>query len=433
MATPEKNPKAAPTAPKGKPSLWDNHLFVLIVAGVSAVFIWSLVTMYFDPQSSVVRTGAVNYSYDSSKYTAQGLDIVEEHDIGSVTVQFEGNGTIIGDISSNDFVIYPNYSAVKGAGETTLPLTVKITNTAYSSGITATVVGPKTVSVVFDTVGEKTLPVTVEASNIHTAQNYVLSKTASVPAEVTISGPTTELEAISSVVAPVTTGDTLTDSVTLSTALQLRDGDGNVVTPQYASLDNASADVTLTVYEVRELPLTIQFMDTPTGFDTTGLKYSLSQETLTVQGPAKTLDLLSELSIANFDLAQQFAFDRDYQLPINLPAGLEAQDGLSTVTLSFDTSQMATKTLNISNIQTINVPSNCDVKVLTNRVNSVVLYGPASEIEALSADNVMAQLDCQSISVTAGQQTMPVSIQIPASTHIFATGSYTVQCQVTSK
>ena len=56
-----------------------------------------------------------------------------------------------------------------------------------------------------------------------------------------------------------------------------------------------------------------------------------------------------------------------------------------------------------------------------------------SRVEALTADSVLAQVDCQSISVTAGQQTLPVSIQIPSSGHIFAVGNYSVQCQVTTR
>ena len=37
------------------------------------------------------------------------------------------------------------------------------------------------------------------------------------------------------------------------------------------------------------------------------------------------------------------------------------------------------------------------------------------------------------LNLTVGQQTIAVSIQIPSSSRIFATGSYTVQCEVTSK
>ena len=103
------------------------------------------------------------------------------------------------------------------------------------------------------------------------------------------------------------------------------------------------------------------------------------------------------------------------------------------MTLSFDTSDMASTTLNISNIRLINVPSNYDMEILSSLVSGVELYGPQEEIEELSADSVVAQIDCQSISLTVGQQTIPVTIQIPSSTRIFATGSYTVQCEVTAK
>ena len=81
----------------------------------------------------------------------------------------------------------------------------------------------------------------------------------------------------------------------------------------------------------------------------------------------------------------------------------------------------------------INVPSNYELQILSSLVSNVTLYGPAAEIEELSADSIVAQIDCQSLNLTVGQQTIAVSIQIPSSSRIFATGSYTVQCEVTSK
>ena len=89
--------------------------------------------------------------------------------------------------------------------------------------------------------------------------------------------------------------------------------------------------------------------------------------------------------------------------------------------------------LTLSNIKAINVPSNYEIEILSSLVSGVTLYGPADEIEALSADSVVAQIDCQSVNLTVGQQTIPVTIQIPSSTRIFATGSYTVQCEVVAK
>ena len=342
--------------------------------------------------------------------------------------------TTIGSITASDIMVYPSYANVNGSGKVTLRLQAKILNTSdFPGNIKCTVESPTNIDVVFDEVSEKTVPVTVDTSGVSVADNYMLNRTAAVPAEVTLRGPTSELDRISAVVAPITTETALADTTTLPANLEMRDENGTVVTPLYTTIDNDSANVTLTIYQVRELPLSVNFIGIPKGFDVNSLKYSLSQQTLRVAGSARTISALDTLAVTDFDLAQEFETDRDYQRLIELPAGVVSLDGVTNVTLSFDTDDLASTKLNVSNIRAINVPSNYELEILSSLVSGVELYGPADEIQDLSADSVLAQIDCQSLNLTAGQQTIPVTIQIPASSRIFATGSYTVQCEITVK
>ena len=376
----------------------------------------------------------INYSYSASTYINQGLDIVDKPDISGVTVRVEGNMTTIGSITASDIMVYPSYANVNGSGKVTLRLQAKIMNTSdFSGNIKCTVESPTSIDVVFDEVSEKTVPVTVDTSGVSVADNYMLNRTAAVPAEVTLRGPTSELDRISAVAAPITTDTALADTTTLPANLEMRDENGTGVTPLYTTMDNSSANVTLTIYQVRELPLSVNFIGTPKGFDVNSLKYTLSQQTLRVAGSARTISALDSLAVTDFDLAQEFELDRDYQRLIELPAGVVSLDGATNVTLSFDTDNLASTRLNVSNIRAINVPSNYELEILSSLVSGVDLYGPADEIQDLSADSVLAQIDCQSLNLTAGQQTIPVTIQIPASSRIFATGSYTVQCEITVK
>ena len=323
---------------------------------------------------------------------------------------------------------------LQGAGKTTLRLEARITNTDYTNvGIKLTVLSPQTVDVVFDTVGEKTLPVTTDTSGITIADGFTLNRITTTPNEVTLTGPTSELDKISEVVAPVSHEGSLSDSVSATASLELRDENGDIVTPEYTTLDSNTADINLTVYQVRELPLSIVFINAPSGFDTSYLKYSLSIPTLNVAGPAKTVGALTELSVAAFDLGREFAFDRDYQKNIELPAGVVSLDGVSAVTIRFDTTDMTSRTFTVTNIRTVNVPSTIDLEVLTAQIHQVTLYGPKSEMEELSADSILAQVDCQNLAVSVGQQTVAASIQVPSSSHIFAVGNYTVQCQASSQ
>lgn len=422
-------------APKKTNTLWDNRAFLMVLSVVSAILIWMIVTMYFDPQGSVTITDAtVNFSYQSTNYTSLGLDIVDMSDAGNVRVQVDGNGTVIGNLTAADIMVYPQYSNVKGPGETTLKLEARIINSDYNNmGIKLTVLRPTSVRVVFDTVSEKTFPVTQDTSGITIADGFTLNGVSTVPAEVTLSGPTSELEQIASVVAPVTTEEILSDSMTVRSALELRDANGNVLTPQYTTMDNDVANVTLNVYQVRELPLSVEFINTPNNFDESSLSYSLSVPTLRVAGPAKIVGPLNELSVVAFDLGREFTFDRDYQKNIELPNGVVSLDGVSTVTIQFDTTKMASRTFSVSNLRPVNVPSTINLDVLTTVIRNVTVYGPTDEMEELSADSILAQIDCQDLTVTSGQQTVPVSIQIPSSSRIFAVGNYTVQCEVTAQ
>ena len=423
-----------PNEPHGS-SLWDNRFFSIFLALVFGLATWIVVTVYIDPQGNVTRADVpINYSYSASTYINQGLDIVDKPDISGVTVRVEGNMTTIGSITASDIMVYPSYANVNGSGKVTLRLQAKIMNTSdFSGNIKCTVESPTSIDVVFDEVSEKTVPVTVDTSGVSVADNYMLNRTAAVPAEVTLRGPTSELDRISAVAAPITTDTALADTTTLPANLEMRDENGTVVTPLYTTMDNSSANVTLTIYQVRELPLSVNFIGTPKGFDVNSLKYTLSQQTLRVAGSARTISALDSLAVTDFDLAQEFELDRDYQRLIELPAGVVSLDGATNVTLSFDTDNLASTKLNVSNIRAINVPSNYELEILSSLVSGVELYGPADEIQDLSADSVLAQIDCKSLNLTAGQQTIPVTIQIPASSRIFATGSYTVQCEITVK
>ena len=209
-------------APKGPRTIWDNPVFSAVLAIIMGFAMWIIVTVYIDPQGSTTVTGVpINYTSGASTYTAQGLDIVEKPDIEGVTVKVEGNSTIIGNIRSADIMVYPSYAGVSGAGKVTLRLQARVTNTTdFPGDIECTVESPSTIDVVFDEVSEKTVPVTVDASAVTISSGYMLNKTTAVPAEITLRGPTSELDQVSSIVAPVQMDGELADTTTVPATLR---------------------------------------------------------------------------------------------------------------------------------------------------------------------------------------------------------------------
>lgn len=409
---------------------WKKREFVALVSLLLAVLVWLAVTMYIDTNTSKTLDNIkVDFTYDSRQYTALGLDIVNEPE-AIVTVRLAGSGTTLGEISAKDIVVYPDYSAVKGAGAQQLNLIVRIVNSRYSSNVTADIVsGGRTAMVVFDTIISKTVPITPDVEGLNLAENYALNRTACSPMEVTVTGPEGEVEKVNSAVAHVQMDGAVTESVTRKAPIVLLDAEGNEIELEYATMNAADTDVIMTVYLQKELPLSINFINVPPSFDLSTLHYSLSRENLVVAGPAKQVDSLDKIDVASFDLSS-YVQNQSYQLAVELPTGLIAVEDISNVTLQIDNSDYISRTINVNNIRTVNIPVGMEVTPQSKRISNVTVVGPRQSVENLSPSNLEAILDGGDITVASGLENVPATISIPAHSDVFVVGSYSVQCQI---
>ncbi len=284
-----------------------------------------------------------------------------------------------------------------------------------------------------DTVSSVTLPVALSGEGVSIEEGYVLVSTTSNISEVTITGPTSELEQIDEVVAQYVGEESMSENTTLTVDLLFLNADGNEVEFVYAEVDETTADITLTVNKYAELPVTVNFINTPSNFDDSVLDYSFNHETLIVSGDAKTIDSMKEISVGTIDLST-FALDKVYEMEISLPSGIIQQDNINVITISFDCSEMDTKTLNISadNVVVENLPDNYQLTVESSRIMNVTLCGPTDAIEELAASSVIATINVDDFSIALGTQTISVSISVPSNGQIFTIGSYTVDCKIES-
>ena len=430
------SPVKKPARPEGgqNRSPLEDRRIRLGLAVLLAVLLWVAVTTVVQPGTTItLHNVPVDYTYESSVYTSRGLSIVDAPE-RTVDLTISGDGYTIGQLGAEDFVVYPDCSSVRSSGTKSLQLRVRCINSAVAGNISVSIADANsTVDIVFDVVEEKTLPIQVNTRYLTIEDGYILYSTAASNETVTLTGPSSELAGVASCTAEVSYSDPLSDSVTVETALRFYSETGQEVEFQYVTLDHSSVDVTLTVYKTAELPINVRFVNTPPNFDDSVLIYSLSQTALRVAGPAATVDNLTELAVGTIDLST-FALDKVYEMPITLPSGIVSLDNVDTVTVSFNCSAMATKTLNIpaENIEVINLPSTYQLTVESDRLMNVTLCGPASVLESLTADQVVAQIDADDFAVSLGQQNIACSIYVPADGRIFVLGSYTVPCRIES-
>ncbi|MFI3170547.1 MAG: hypothetical protein R3Y06_11435 [Faecalibacterium sp.] len=429
--------KAVKTSPKEPAKkhkkLLDDTRVRFVIAVISAMFTWLLVVTVIAPDSyMVIDNVPVNFSYNTSQYTNLGYTMMNDPS-ATVSIKVSGERTVIGSLTKEDFVVYPDYSNVLNSGENSLKLLVKSLAT-NASDFTVEISSDNTSAVVvFDTVETVSFPITLSGEGISIEDGYLLISTTQSISEVEASGPTSELDQISQVVAEYIGTEVLAGNTTLSANLRFLDSDGNDVEFVYMEAEQTQIDVTLVVNKYAALPVTVNFINTPSNFDASVLDYSFNHETLIVSGDAKTIDSMKEISVGTIDLST-FALDKVYEMEISLPSGIILQENINVITVSFDCSEMATKTLNVSaeNIIIENLPDNYQIEIESSRIMNVTLCGPADVMESLAASSVIATINVDDFSIALGMQTVSVSISVPSDGRVFAIGSYTVACKIES-
>ena len=404
-------------------------LFSLLVA----FFMWFVVISVVDPNQTVtVRYVPVNLEYNSAAYESYGLGIVEKPNM-TVNVRVTGDGSVVGGLEAGDLLVYPDYSSVTGVGTYTLRLIVRRADTSIAAqqyeieGI----VSNNYITLTFDEMATKTFPVTVNVIGVEPAEGYFVDTPVASPAEVTLRGPESQMSQVDKVVANVALSGQRTESALATAQLEFWDKDGNVLTDTHITTDTEQVEVTIPVLKMKEVPITFEYTGVPQGYDTSVLGAQLSQETILIAGPAERVDALESVSAGFVDLTK-FKLGETVTLSITLPEGIRNLDALQSVDVTFDTYGFATRTVTVSKITVVNAPSDTTVTVTTRRLSDVTLVGPEDELDALSEANVVAQVDASAsnINVSKGQQSMPVTIVVPGSSTVFATGSYEVLCDI---
>ena len=399
-------------------SILNDRRIRLLLAIVGAIVAWMVVTIVVQPGTTrTINNVPVDFTYDSAAYTSRGLSIVSAPE-KYVSLKLSGDGYTIGSLTSSDFVVYPDWSGVRDSGEKTLHLQVRGVNTLLNGVSVSIEGGDNSVDVVFDVVEEKTVPITVTTNYLTIADGYI---------------PSTEIDKVETCTAEVTHKGELTDSVTLDTALRFYTKSGSEVKFEYTNLEESSVEVTLEVYKMATLPVSVSFINAPRNFDPSVLVYSLSKQTLNVAGPESQIEKLSTLSVGTIDLST-FALNKVYELPIELPGNIRLLDNISSITVSFDSSKLETKTMNLpaSCVQVVNLPSTYTLTVQTERLMNVTLCGPAGLLDTLVPEQVVIEIDADDFYVAAGQQNIACRLYVPSNGKIFALGSYVIQCKIES-
>ncbi len=431
---------------KNRKRLLDDRRIVLLLAFVLAFLSWVVVAGFIKPgDTRTISNVPIDYQRNAENtYKRYDLQIVTN--LTSVTyadLKVQGDAALISRFNNTDVAVYPNYSAVTGPGTYEIPLRAEKTTSGGYNIVELTLKNGQhsfrnnpttTVSLTFEEVQEKTFRVVTQSENVTAATGYFKDEPIVSQPEVTVSGPASEVAKVAQVAALVTDDEDRTETKIYTVPLTLLDADGKTVESSQLTISPTdTVEVTIPILEIRDVGLDVGLIGVPQGFDMEWFKslLSLSTESIEVIGTSQAFSNLSNpYNIAEIDLSEMGLGWESDPITVELPEGLRTQTPAQQVVVRFNSTGLAEKSFRVSNMRVVNSPTNATITPIVNSL-TVTLIGPQEQLEELLPENIMIEVDAfDLLSAKSGQQTLPARVLVPSKNQVFATGQYSVVCDI---
>ncbi len=391
-----------------------------LVSLIFAIAIWTVVVTFFSTDiKTVIKDVPINVEYNAS-YVNLGIEIIEQ-DIKTVDVTVSGPRTVIGALSKDDIIVYPQFTNVREVGTYNLALNAIKASSVMEFQIES--MSNYQMSAKFDRVVEKKFDLTADVSNITVNNQYMIDRVYVTPGSVVVKGPEILINRLNKIVAVVDSQE-IVQSTQLPAKLHFYDADGTEMDGTYFTFGQTEFTVTIPVVKEIQLPVKINFINVPAGFDVSKLDLRLSQDAIELAVPNKIADSITEYVAGYIDM-KEIEFDKPYVFKIMLPNGYINIKDVKEISATISSENMESKKVDVKEIQILNKGQQ-DVEIITKVINSVEIVGEKSVIDSISDSNVVAQLDMSHVSLAQGQQTVDVDIIIPSTNSAWARGTYQV-------
>ena len=411
-------------------SLWQNNTFFKVISVLIACIIWVVVAMNMKTDiPREIKEVPVTMDNQTSFITRMGLTIIGDESL-FVDVTIEGQRLVVGSIKPEDIAVSVDLGSVNGAGNFSLPL---VAENVSGKDFAISSISPSTVNLKFDRMVTKKFNVDVKMEGLVVPEEgYLMEEAVVSPTQVSVTGPDTDIAKIAKCVVSVDHEGSLTKTTAFTSDIVLLDKDGNKIETSGLTMDVKQAEVTVPILKTVDLPVKVEFLNAPTNLDLEELEYAVSNETVTVAGPVDEIDKYSEIILGYIDF-KALDLESNFTFDVELPENFINVAHTETVTVTFDWTDMVAKEFTVTNLSLVNVPSDYDARLLTDRVTKVKIIGPAQVLETMTADDLVGQIDLSKRSVETGQFKTAVTISAPSKNLVWAVGDYTAVVVISEK
>lgn len=400
-----------------------NKIISLLLAAVISVSLWVYVVTTVTPEDSQwIRNIPVTFANEDGLFSDRNLTLTQGRN-ATVDLKVYGKRQDLLKLSNSNITITADLADVLGPGEWQLRYKVEMPETVSDNDISIESRSTYEIDVQVDLLSVKEIPVQAVFQG-SVADGYVQDPIELEYDTLEISGPQDQVSQVDHaqvVLERTNLSKTVSDFLTYT----LVDADGNEIASDEIHCSVDKIGVMMTVSLVKELPLTVQFIDGG-GATEEHVVSSIEPSTITVKGSAEDLEGMNSLNVGNIDLST-VPTNKAYTGTFNivLPDNLTNMTGEETAAVTVELKNLKEKTLRVTNLELANTPSNLKASLGTVSLQ-IKVRGPSDVMDAVTASSIRAVADLDSIGTSTGQFNVPVDVYVDGFSGVGAMGSYSV-------
>ena len=400
-----------------------NKIISLLLAAVISVSLWVYVVTTVTPEDSQwIRNIPVTFANEDGLFSDRNLTLTQGRN-ATVDLRVYGKRQDLLKLSNSNITITADLADVLGPGEWQLRYTVEMPETVSDNDISIESRSTYEIDVQVDLLSVKEIPVQAVFQG-SVADGYVQDPIELEYDTLEISGPQDQVSQVDHaqvVLERTNLSKTVSDSLTYT----LVDADGNEIASDEIHCSVDKIGVMMTVSLVKELPLTVKFIDGG-GATEEHVVSSIEPSTITVKGSAEDLEGMNSLNVGNIDLST-VPTNKAYTGTFNIVLldNLTNMTGEETAAVTVELKNLKEKTLRVTNLELANTPSNLKASLGTVSLQ-IKVRGPSDVMDAVTASSIRAVADLDSIGTSTGQFSVPVDVYVDGFSGVGAMGSYSV-------
>lgn len=390
-----------------------------LIAILMAIALWFIVVANNDDlmRTYTIANIPITYTNEDTLENDYGLRLIEGQD-QMVTVKVTGPYASLSSLTTNDIQVRVNLANFQKPGTYTINTSSQSTNCTLivnSSSVRESEIStPNSFQIVIDEVITKEVPVTIQVDGTPST-GYMYDDPEGEQDSVSVTGPKTVVNQIRKATAVVPAEDStgLTKTTSVLASFAFLDEKNQPVDQTHLTSEPNDYSVTIPVYAVAKLPLTINLISSDT-VDKNSVKATIDPQEIAVYGAEEVISKLTAISLGDLQLST-VSLDEDdpITIPIELPAGVTRVQGEATsAKVTIQAVGMSTREMPVTRITLQNSGSdpNLTATLRTTSVN-IRIQAETAALANLTADafHVIAVFNADELG--PGIHEVPIEVQ----------------------